>query len=78
VARSLWDEGKVRQINVLVAAILHDTLEDTETTAEELESLFGARVRYTVEEVTNDPKLSAEENKVLQVEHAPHLSSMRN
>lgn len=74
VARSLWEEGKVRSVNVLVAALLHDTLEDTDTTADEIETHFGSRVRYTVNELTNDPNLSTEENKQRQVDHAPHLS----
>lgn len=74
VARSLWEEGKVRSVNVLVAALLHDTLEDTETTADEIEALFGPRVRYTIEELTNDPKLTSQENKQRQIDHAPFLS----
>jgi (p)ppGpp synthase/HD superfamily hydrolase len=74
VAYILWTEGNIRNVNVLTAALLHDTLEDTETTAEEIESLFGSRVRSTVEEVTNDPALSSEENKQRQVDHAPNMS----
>lgn len=35
------------------ACYLHDTLEDTNTTAEELEAVFGAQVAQIVEEVTN-------------------------
>lgn len=74
VARSLWEEGGVRSANVLVAALLHDTLEDTKTTAEEIESLFGPRVRATVEELTNDPNLTTEQNKERQVSHAHEMS----
>ena len=74
VARSLWEEGQIRSLNVLIAALLHDTLEDTDTTADEIEKCFGPRVRYTVEELTNDPNLSSLENKQRQVDHAPHLS----
>lgn len=70
VAELLWDTGRIRSTNVLIAALLHDTLEDTETTEEEIEERFGPRVLYTVKEVTNDPALSSEENKQRQVDHA--------
>lgn len=74
VARILWEEGNVRSTNVLIAALLHDTLEDTDASAKEIESLFGKRVRKTVEELTNDPDLSTEKNKQRQIDHAPFLS----
>lgn len=74
VAEILWNEGGIRSVNVLTAAILHDTLEDTDATEIEIESLFGPRVLYTVIEVTNDPSLTGEENKQRQVDHAPTLS----
>jgi guanosine-3',5'-bis(diphosphate) 3'-pyrophosphohydrolase len=74
VARILWEKAGVRSVNVLTAALLHDTLEDTETTGEELEALFGKVVRRTVEEVSNDSSLSTDENKQRQVDHAPHMS----
>lgn len=59
---------------LLRAAILHDTIEDTQTTADELDRAFGAEVRRVVEEVTDDKSLPKAERKRLQVEHAPHLS----
>ena len=74
VCRILWEEGKIRSHNVLIAALLHDTLEDTNTTAEEVENRFGKRVKETVEELTDDPKLPPEEQKKKQVEHAHSLS----
>ena len=74
VAGLLWNVGEVRSIDVLIAAVLHDTLEDTDATEEEIEALFGPRVLYTVKEVTNDPSISGEENKLRQIEHAPHMS----
>jgi guanosine-3',5'-bis(diphosphate) 3'-pyrophosphohydrolase len=59
---------------VLMAAVLHDTLEDTQTTPEELETRFGAEVRALVEEMTDDKRLPAAERKRLQIEHSPHIS----
>lgn len=59
---------------ILQAAVLHDTLEDTRTTGEELEARFGPLVRRMVEEVTDDKRLPKEERKRLQVVDAPRLS----
>jgi len=74
VAELLARVGGVRDLVVLQAAILHDTIEDTQTTAEELEAHFGERVRKVVEEVTDDTTLLKTDRKRLQIEHAPHLS----
>ncbi len=74
VALLLADIGGVRDPEVLAAAILHDTLEDTKTTPDELEAIFGSRVRRLVEEVTDDKRLPKQERKKLQIEHARHLS----
>ncbi len=59
---------------VLAAALLHDTVEDTETTPEELADAFGADVAAIVVEVTDDKSLPKAERKRMQVEHAAHLS----
>lgn len=67
--------GGVEDIEVLQAAILHDTIEDTETTAAELENDFGSEVRRLVEEVTDDKNLHKQERKRLQVECAAQLST---
>jgi guanosine-3',5'-bis(diphosphate) 3'-pyrophosphohydrolase len=74
VAKSLWEEGKVRNTDVLTAALLHDTLEDTKITGKDIERHFGSSVRLIVEEVTNDPKLSTQENKQRQIDKASQLS----
>jgi guanosine-3',5'-bis(diphosphate) 3'-pyrophosphohydrolase len=58
----------------LQAAVLHDTLEDTETTTTELDGEFGVDVRVIVEEVTDDKSLAKQVRKDAQVEHAPGLS----
>jgi guanosine-3',5'-bis(diphosphate) 3'-pyrophosphohydrolase len=74
VAELLSSVGEVRDLITLQGAILHDTIEDTQTTGEELEALFGKDVRHLVEEVTDDKRLPKQERKKLQIEHAPNLS----
>lgn len=73
VARMLWECGVTDESTVL-AGVLHDTIEDTETTRDELAQLFGAEVADIVVEVTDDKSLPKARRKELQVEHAPHLS----
>jgi guanosine-3',5'-bis(diphosphate) 3'-pyrophosphohydrolase len=60
--------------NVLCAAILHDTTEDTETTADELRKHFGEKITSIVLEVSDDKSLEKEERKQLQIDHAASLS----
>ena len=72
VAEILWRVGGVRDEVTLQAAILHDTVEDTDTTPEELEKIFGVEVRDVVMEATDDKSLPKAERKRLQIEHAPH------
>jgi guanosine-3',5'-bis(diphosphate) 3'-pyrophosphohydrolase len=55
---------------LLIAALLHDTVEDTQTTFEELAGRFGADVAAIVQEVTDDKSLAKEERKRLQITHA--------
>ncbi len=74
VADILLNEAGVTDEVVLIAALLHDTVEDTDTTFEELEQHFGPVVRSVVAEVTDDKSLPKAERKQLQIEHAPHLS----
>ena len=74
VAETLWSVGDVRDVNLLMAAVLHDTIEDTDTTAEEIRNLFGEDVLSLVLEVTDDKSLPKQTRKQLQVEHAPHKS----
>jgi GTP diphosphokinase / guanosine-3',5'-bis(diphosphate) 3'-diphosphatase len=74
VASTLLLEGGVTDLEVLCGALLHDTVEDTQTRAEELEAQFGRNIRDIVLEVTDDKRLPAGERKRLQVEHAPHVS----
>jgi GTP diphosphokinase / guanosine-3',5'-bis(diphosphate) 3'-diphosphatase len=74
LADVLVNEGGVSDVEVLCAALLHDTVEDTATTHEELAHAFGARVARIVAEVTDDKALSKAERKRLQIEHAVRLS----
>ena len=74
VATLLADEGGVDDPVVLCAALLHDTLEDTETTSAELLEAFGAEVAAVVGEVSDDKSRTRAERKRLQVEHAATAS----
>ena len=74
VANLLANVGNVSDFDILIAAVLHDTVEDTGVTKEELEARFGQKVADYVSEVTDDKSLPKDERKRLQVEHAPHLS----
>lgn len=70
----LANEADIDDERALMAAVLHDTIEDTETTAQELIRLFGKDVTDIVLEVTDDKALPKAERKRLQIEHAEHIS----
>jgi GTP diphosphokinase / guanosine-3',5'-bis(diphosphate) 3'-diphosphatase len=70
LAHLLATTGSIDDLVVLQAAILHDTIEDTETTADELAERFGREVADIVMEVTDDKALPKQRRKELQVEHA--------
>ncbi|HEX4235598.1 MAG TPA: HD domain-containing protein [Caldimonas sp.] len=74
LALVLSTEGGVTDVATLCGALLHDTIEDTQTTPEELEREFGAEIRSIVEEVSDDKTLAKEDRKRLQIEHAGHIS----
>lgn len=74
VARILTAEGGVKDLVVLQAALLHDTVEDTDTSFEELEEKFGTAVTAIVREVTDDKNLPKDERKRLQIVHSAHSS----
>ncbi len=75
VAEMLVRVGRITDPALLQAAILHDTIEDTETSAEELEAAFGPDVRQLVVEVTDNKALPKAERKQRQIVHAHKLSS---
>lgn len=70
VATILATEGNIKDEEVIMAALLHDTVEDTDTTFEEIENLFGVAVCGIVREVTDDKSLEKGERKRLQIVHA--------
>ena len=75
VASTLATEAGVEDVDVLAAAILHDTIEDTDTTEAELERAFGREVASIVAEVTDEKTQSKALRKRMQIAHAPHLSA---
>jgi len=75
VAELLARVGEITDVVTLQAAILHDTLEDTQTTPQELETAFGPEVHRVVEEITDNKQLPKAERKRQEIEHAPHLSA---
>ncbi|SRR5581483_5442259 len=74
VAHHLMNIGEVRDVSIIIAALLHDTLEDTRTTFEEIEGSFGKQVAEYVREVTDDRSLATEERKRHQIVSAANKS----
>lgn len=74
VAELIARIGEVDDPAVLLAAVLHDTVEDTETSFEELEELFGREVSDLVSEVTDDKSLSKAERKKEQIAHTATMT----
>jgi len=75
VARLVAEATGGKDTVAVLAALLHDAIEDTPTTREELEGEFGREVAAVVAEVTDDKSLPKAERKRLQVETAPHKSA---
>ena len=74
VALAIAQIGGVDDPEILAAALLHDTIEDTDTTSEELEEQFGEQVCKYVLEVSDDKNLPKAERKKRQIEYAKTLS----
>ncbi|XP_030369757.1 guanosine-3',5'-bis(diphosphate) 3'-pyrophosphohydrolase MESH1 [Scaptodrosophila lebanonensis] len=74
VATILALEACIEDENVLMAALLHDVVEDTTATFKDVEQLFGADVCGLVREVTDDKTLEKQERKRLQIVNAPKSS----
>lgn len=74
LANILCNEGHVVDIETVCSALLHDTVEDTDTTQDELEKEFGSTICNIVMEVTDDQALVKAERKLQQIEHAAYAS----
>ena len=74
IADILCNEAHVTDMNIICAALLHDTVEDTQTTEDELILEFGLDITGIVMEVTDDRSKTKQVRKQLQVEHAAHIS----
>ena len=71
----LCNEVHITDIHVICSALLHDTVEDTEATAEELMIEFGQEISVIVMEVTDDKTITVrQKRKQLQIEHASSIS----
>ena len=67
-------QADIEDPEVLAAALLHDTIEDTNTSLEELEIVFGYAIAGIVNECTDNKKLNKLERKQAQIDHAAHIS----
>lgn len=74
VAREIATTAGIDNASVLAAALLHDVIEDTDITADQLAERFGASVAEMVAECSDDPDLKRKERKAAQIEHAPNIS----
>lgn len=67
--------GGVSDLAILIAALLHDTIEDTDTTRNQIKKRFGITVLAYVLECTDDKSLPKQVRKRKQIENAPHKST---
>ncbi len=74
VAKVIMEIGHIVDQDIVIAAVLHDTLEDTTATIKELTKYFGLKVTDIVAEVSDDKSLDKNERKQRQVRHAPSLT----
>lgn len=74
LANVLANEAHIDDETILIAAILHDTIEDTDTTEAELVATFGRDIAAIVVEMTDDKLLPKDERKRRQVVNAGTLS----
>ena len=74
LANVLAVECDIDDVEVICGALLHDTIEDTDTSEDELVQAFGETIAQIVIEVTDDKSLPKLERKEAQVSHSPHIS----
>lgn len=71
---NILSECGVTDPEILEAALLHDTVEDTGATLDQIEEMFGKKVRQYVDEVSDDKSLGKVERKKIQIAHAKGIS----
>lgn len=69
----LWHEAGISDPTVLIGALLHDTVEDTDTCLEDLSALFGEEVERIVAQLTDNKALPRAVRKQQQVDHAAQV-----
>lgn len=74
VANMLAQTGGTGDLVLLIAAVLHDVLEDTVTSEHEIEYTFGRDVLMVVQEVSDNMNLSKQVRKAMQIEKSASLS----
>lgn len=74
VTQNLLSIGHVRDTDVIIASLLHDTIEDTQATYDDLKKRFGEKVEGLVREVTEDNKLAGQKKRKMQIVHALQTS----
>ena len=74
VAFLVTEASEGKDPDLLIAALLHDCVEDQGVTRAEIAAAFGEEVAALVLEVTDDKTIPKAERKRLQIEHAAHLS----
>jgi len=74
VAQAIYAIGSVEETHILIAAVLHDTIEDTDTSEAEIQEQFGENILAIILEVSDDKSLEKMERKRRQVVHAGELS----
>lgn len=74
LADILCNEAHITDIETICGALLHDTVEDTQTTDAELEQVFGKAIRDIVMDVTDEEGLSRTARKQAQIDNAASIS----
>jgi len=69
----LWHEATIQDPVVLTSALLHDTVEDTGASFEQIDRQFGPEVGAILRQLTDDKTLPKATRKQQQIDHAPHL-----
>ena len=68
--------GQVEDVDVLIAAVLHDVLEDTPTTASEVTERFGPRVCGFVQALSDDKSLPRQRRRELTLQELPAMDPL--